>query len=249
MNKNGERVNKAQLKENEWCLMRYQSEKLDDPPMTFDQCLTADRRNKMEKAKDKTWSQEEKKCESPLPPFGYTGAATVNAVAMDAGLWMNYIIFGGPPVSDGSLATNAQNKDTARCQLEMLKRADKLENTVIKELNKAKKQALKEESVDSKEELEDELVRALSSNSKIKKSEEQLADKVDRKCKSLLAAPSMIFPGIPDTCGRPNPDLRQAEDCVIAAARCEACLTINAFDDLDLHCDAVDDRSNNGSCP
>jgi len=249
MNKNGERVNKAQLKENEWCLQRFQSEKL-GPQTTFDfdQCLTADVRDKVQKAKAKTRAQEEKKCESPLPAFGYTGAATVNDAAMNAGLWMNYILFGGPPVSDGILATNAQDsRDEARCQLEMLKRADKLENTVLKELNKAKRQALKEESVDSSDALRDELVRVFSSNRKIRKDEEMLADRVDKKCESL-AAPSTIFPGIPDSCGIPNPDWRQAEDCAIAAARCEACLKINAFDDLDLDCDAADDLSSNDSC-
>jgi hypothetical protein len=130
----------------------------------------------------------------------------------------------------------------------LLKRADKLENTVIKELNKAKRQALKDESVDSSDALEAELVRVLSSNKKIRKEEERLADRVDRKCDSLLAPPSTIFPGIPDTCGIANPNLKQVEDCAIAAARCEACLKINAFDDLDLDCDASDDLSRNGSC-
>ena len=51
------------------------------------------------------------------------------------------------PVLDADLVTKADNKDTARCQLEMLKRANKLENTVLKEVNKAKKRALKDEAV------------------------------------------------------------------------------------------------------
>jgi hypothetical protein len=43
--------------------------------------------------------------------------------------------------------------------------------------------------------------------------------------------------------------LRQVEVCVIAAARCEACLKINAFDDLDLDCDKADDQNaTNDSC-
>jgi hypothetical protein len=36
---------------------------------------------------------------------------------------------------------------------------------------------------------------------------------------------------------------------VIAAARCEACLKINAFDNLDLDCDQADDQTTNRSCP
>jgi hypothetical protein len=43
-------------------------------------------------------------------------------------------------------------------------------------------------------------------------------------------------------------ELRQVEVCVIAAARCEACLKINAFDDLQLDCDDADDGDINDSC-
>ena len=39
------------------------------------------------------------------------------------------------------------------------------------------------------------------------------------------------------------------EACAIAAARCEACLKINAFDDLNLDCDQADDQFANESCP
>ncbi len=44
-------------------------------------------------------------------------------------------------------------------------------------------------------------------------------------------------------------NLGDVEICVIAAARCEACSKINAFDDLNLDCDQADDRLANGSCP
>jgi hypothetical protein len=43
--------------------------------------------------------------------------------------------------------------------------------------------------------------------------------------------------------------LSEVEACVIAAARCEACLKINAFDDLNLDCGRADDQTANGSCP
>ncbi len=51
MNKNGEKVNKAQLKENEKCLKDYQKGKL---TTSFEACTTADRRGRVQKAKDKT---------------------------------------------------------------------------------------------------------------------------------------------------------------------------------------------------
>jgi len=68
---------------------------------------------------------------------------------------------------------------------------------------------------------------------------------VDRKCAALVAPLGTIFRG---SCGTGNPSLNQVEDCVIAAARCEACLKINAFDDLDLDCDQADNQLLDSSC-
>jgi hypothetical protein len=171
----------------------------------------------------------------------------VNTAAVNGALALLYKIFGSPPVQNADLVTKAANSDTAKCQLEMLNRADNLETTVLKEIVKAKKKALKGDTVDSSGALEDAMRVVLSSNSKIIKAEEKLVTNVDKKCDSLLAPPGVIFPGV---CGSGNPSLSEIEDCVIAAARCEACLKINAFDALNLDCDQADDQDGgNGSCP
>ena len=244
MNKNGEKVNRTQLKENEWCLNRFQRENLDQP--TFDACTTDDFRDRVTRAEERTVTREIRKCD-PLvvpPPYAYTDAATVNAAGVNHALWLLYQIFGGPPVDDADLFTKATNNDTANCQREMLRRANNLENTVLRAVNRAKRQALRDETVDSKAALEDKLRDVLSSNARIKRTEDKLVRRVDRMCNALLALPDTIFPGV---CA--NPDLSVVEDCVIAAARCEACLKINAFDALDLDCDQADDQDNtNGSC-
>jgi hypothetical protein len=244
MNKNGEKVNRAQLKENEWCLKHFQRENL-VPPMTFDGCTTADLRHRVQGAEDKTVMREDRKCD-PLdpPPFAYTDSATVNAAAMDGALALLYKIFGGPPLVDANLFTRDDNPDAAKCQAEMLKQAGKVENTVLKEVNKAKRQALKDETVDSKAALAARLQAILSSNDRINKAQDRLVKGVDRKCADVQAAPGTVFPG---ECA--DPDLSEVEACVIAAARCEACLKINAFDDLKLDCDQADDQMTNGSCP
>jgi hypothetical protein len=230
MNKNGEKVNKAQLRENERCLRDFQRGRLIAP--TFDACTTDDEKGRVQRAWDRTEDREIKKCVSPLPPFAYTGSETVNPAAVDGALRLLYEIFGGPAVIDDNLATRANDKETAKCQLEMLKRANKLENTVLKEINKAKKKALKDETVDSKATLEAKLQAVLSSNGRIDRAEDRLMKGVDKKCAAPQAAPDAIFPG-----GCTNPDLTVVEDCVIAVARREACLRINAFDALNLDCD------------
>jgi hypothetical protein len=53
----------------------------------------------------------------------------------------------------------------------------------------------------------------------------------------------VTFPG---ACA--DPDLGVVEECVITAARCQGRLKINAFDDLKLDCDDLDDGTANGSC-
>jgi hypothetical protein len=233
MNKNGEKVNKAQLKENERCLKLFQADKL-DPATTFDNCANDDEKGRVQRAKDRTRSREEKKCDSldEPPPFAYTSWETVNPAAENAARELIYKIFGGPPVLDSSLAKKADDRETARCQLEILKRADKLENTVVKELNKAKKKAIKKQSVDSSAALEAELQAVFLSNDKVTKAEDRLVQLVNRRCDEVPV--NSTFPG---ECGATASTLSQVEICVIAEARYQACLKINAFDALNLDCD------------
>jgi hypothetical protein len=241
MNKNGAKVNKAQLKDNEKCLKDYQKGKL---TTSFDVCITADRKDKVDQARDKTIVGETKKCATLLlpPPFAYTDATTVNQQAVVEALELTFGIFGFP-VQDTDLATKVDDKDTAKCQLGMLKGAGKLENTLLKEINKAKKEAIKLDSVNSASALETVLAAVFTANDKIAGAEVKFVKGVEKKC-AALQDPATTFPG---ACA--DPDLGVVEDCVIAAARCQACLKIEAFDALNLDCDDLDDGAVNGSCP
>ena len=248
MNKNAEKVNKAQLKETERCLKDFQRGKL-NPSMTFDACKIADLRGKVQRAKDKTFTREGKKCDPlvvPPPPFAYTDFATVNAIAVSGAWWLTHEIFGPPVFDDTDLATKAGDPEAAKCQLEVLKRAGKLENTVLKELIKAKKRALKDETVGSDSELAERLAAVFSANARIERARGALLSGVDRKCAALQVPPGEIFAG---NCGEGDPDLRGVEFCAIVTAHCAACAMPNAFDDLNLDCDQLDDQVANWSCP
>jgi hypothetical protein len=192
-------------------------------------------------------TREDKKCDTleVPPPFAYTDSSTVNSAAVEGALALIYAIFGDPPVLDDNLVTRDSDTQTAKCQLEMLKRADKLETAILKEVNRAKKKALKDETVDSAAALEAWLEEVLSSNDRINRTQDRLGKWVDRKCAVLQVPPATVFPGV---CGAGDPELREVEVCVIEAARCQACLKINAFDDLNLDCDQADDQIANGSC-
>jgi hypothetical protein len=250
MNRSGERINQAQLEEIEICLADFQTEKL-VAPMTFDDCMTADRKGRVRSAEKNAAAREGKRCE-PLdvhPPFVYLNSETVSAFAVEGALALTYKIFGGPPVLDASLVKRADNEETARCQLEMLVRANTLENTVVEEINNAKREALRYKAVDGDSTLETKS-RAVQStllwNEKINRAESMLVKEVDTKCSVSQAPPDTIFPG---GCAEGGASLNEVEDCVIAAARCQACLTINAVDDLKANCDQADDQTANGSCP
>jgi hypothetical protein len=214
--------------------------------MTFDDCLTADRKEKLWNAKRKTLEQEDKQCFSLIqrPPFAYNDSDTVNSAAVDGALALTYKIFGGPAVSDADLVKRADDKKTAKCQLTMLKRANRLENAALKEINKAKRLAIKEETTDSAAALEAKLQSVFGSSNKITRFKDRLVRQVDNACAVLQVPPATVFPG---TCGAGT--LSDVEFCVIGEALCQACLKINAFDNLSLDCDKADDQLSNGSCP
>jgi len=246
MNKNGEKVNRTQLKLNERCLMDFQKGKISGSPVAFEGCMRADIKNRVQRAMDRTVKREKAKCDSldELPLFGYSDAATVNTAAKDGAVAVANWVFGAP-VFDPDLFTK-DNKKEASCQLEMLRRAGKLEDAVVKAILKAKRMAIKEDSVASDVALEARLEVVFFSDVKmIERAEDRLVKQVDKKCSTLSVSPETLFPG---SCGEENPSLSEVEDCVIAAARCEACLKINAFDALNMDCDLADDHNENGSC-
>ncbi len=241
MNKDGQKVDLKQLKENESCIKGHQKGKLGT---SIEACLVGDSSQRVAKAEAKTLKDDAKLCVplNPAPSFGYAGAAAVNQAAVDGPIDLIHAIFGDPV--DGAVLTTAVNKDTAKCQNELLKRANKLEDAVLKELVKAKKSAIKEPAVNSAAALETALGAVLSSNKKITKSQDQLMSKVDKTCAPLQSLPSTVFPG---ACAAPT--LAEVEACTIAAARCVACLKMNAFDGLNLNCDQADNLAADMSCP
>jgi hypothetical protein len=242
MNENVAKVNWAQLKEHETCLKDFQKGKLGG--LTFELCTTEDRMDRVANAQARTETQEAKKCD-PLvvaPPFAYTDSATVNAAATDAAFALIDALFGNP-VQDADLGTEASGNGRARCQLEMFKQVNRLENTILKEVNKAKKTAIKDDATNTREALGARLQPVFSWNSWITKAQEKLVTGVEKRC-GALPDPGAAFPG---SCA--DLDLGFIEDCAIATARCQACLTMSTVDNLMLDCDGADDGdAGNASC-
>jgi hypothetical protein len=167
----------------------------------------------------------------------------VNDAALARPIDLMHALF-GDPIDDADLFTSELDKETARCQKEMLERVNQLEDTVAKELVKAKKKAIKEPVVGDAPALEAVLAEVFSINEKIPKKEEKLLNRIDDQCTGLTDFPDTIFPG---TCA--DASLAAVAECAIAAARCVACSKINAFDALALDCDWADNQAADGSCP
>jgi hypothetical protein len=243
MNRAGEKVNKAQLTQNEKCLSEFQRGKLET---AFEKCIVATDPfaldvGRLKKAQEKTEKQDRKSCLSlnPPPPFGYTGADTVNSAAVLGARALVEALF-DKPVDDADLFTKGQVKTSAACQLAMLKEGDRVEKTAVKEVTKAKKKALKKDGIAGAVELTAVVAQALTGNSKIQKREAKLKKKVDKKCGEL--SPPFITP-FPGHCGL-GATLGEVEDCVIREANCLACWKIKTFDALNLDCNGL----TGGSC-
>jgi len=246
MNKSGETVNKVRLAENERCMTDFQREKL-VTPMTFGSCSSADRRGRMQKAGERTQTREVRKCDGldEPPPFAYSHSATVNAAAVTGSSWLTQQIFGSPSMMDTGLATKASDPDAAKCQLEVLKRTNKLESTVLNELVKEKKRALKDETVDNGSALAERLAQVYGPNARIERARGALLYGAARRCAGVEIPLADIFAG---HCGDGDPNISAVAFCAIVAAHCAACETLNTFDDLNLDCDQLDDGIANGSC-
>jgi hypothetical protein len=240
LNRDGQVVERAQIKENESCVKLFQKGRLVG---TVEDCLTADSRGKVQQAKGRTVADDLRLCAwlDPPPPFGYTGAATVNDAAVAGAIDLIHVVFGNPV--DNALLTANEDRETAACQTAMLKQADRLEDTVLRELNNAKRRFIAQPAVDSAEALETALAWVFAANENIASRENQLYIQVDRSCAALQDPPSTVFPG---ACA--DADLGVVEDCVIDAARCVACSKMNAFDGLALDCDQLDNQALDGSC-
>jgi hypothetical protein len=198
----------------------------------------------VQRAEERTGAGEDEKCGllSERPPFGSTDAATVIAAAVDGAVALLHELL-GDPVPDASLHTTADDQAAAACQQVMVRRANKLYSAASREVIKFTRRALEDETVDGVGALEANLEDLLSSSSKIASTEQKLVKAVDRAC-GPVPDPDLIFPG-----GCADADLGNVETCAIAAARCQACLTVNTSSDLDLDCEQLDDGTVNGSCP
>lgn len=226
------------------------------PPQTADQCLVADAKQKVAKARGKTDATYLARCADNLPAFGIAAGASAATTANDAA-----VAYARAMLDDlfGNLLTPAiidcgADKIGCKCQQAVTKSYDKLAATAVKLFLRCKKNALKEgtqplpSGAMSSADLELCVTDAGTAGSiaedgkeKIAKAIAKLGRGIEKKCAAVDS--EAVFPGL---CrGLAGAALR---DCVARRVECRVCQTLNVVDDLAIDCDLLDDGASNGSC-
>lgn len=235
MNKDGAGVAAAQGKNNVTCVKNAGRGRESDPL----ECLTRDDKARVAKAQTRTVNHELSRCTVP-PSFGFTGAANVNQVAVDAELALIDDVFGpdfnGAVLALGTSATPPGDSARAACQRQVVRAYERVASAKVKAFAGCKKSRLKDGTISDATSLE--ACLGFDLGGRIFKAIQKLADTVARRCQGIdLAA---AFPG-----GCPPLDFAT---CVDQRVECRVCLMLNAMDAMNADCDLFDDGVPNGTC-
>ena len=206
-------------------------------------CLMA-ANSSVDKAEQKTFKQETRRCTDSAPDFGATDAVTVNGAAMQLEIDVIREVFGAD--LDAALVTSAVDKDTAKCQGAVVKSVNKCQKSKLKVFNRCKKTGLKKAVIRKSVDLEgcwgddprDVVARA--------------CDPVNGKLATRVLPKSCVSRGVDLSSAFPGCSTDDSEDlamCVDEIVECRVCVALNQADDLALDCELLDDGVENSSCP
>jgi hypothetical protein len=238
LNKDFQKVASTQGKEILTCIKDGSRGRLD--PQTIEECLTADNKRKVERARKKTEADGAKKCTKNPPDFGPTDPNTVNDAAVQKEIELIHAIFGQDLDSVIVDQKDPNRPFTSKCQQKVASKVKKCQDTKLKVFNECKKTALRDavEAADLEAcifvDLEGEIAKAC-------------VDKVSAQVRSHCVLKEvdlmLAFPGI----GLSDPN--GLVDALDQRVECLSCLALNAADRLDRDCDEADDGVIDGSCP
>lgn len=250
LNKDFWKAASAQGKENASCMRDAQTGKLG--ATTAQDCLTLDRKGKVDKAIVKAFVDDLNKCAVP-PSFGPLDGQTGAERAVEKELTTMESLFGAN--LDAALLPG---KDAQNCQFKTLKMINKCSDTRLKEFVLCKKSGIASGTITDAQSLQDQCLGVGAGQpdpkGKIAKSCDLMdevspgkfkLDKVRKmiaKCEDSAVPLDQAFPG----CG--TTDGSALHGCIDARLSCELCRFLNEADDLALDCDQFDDGALNGSC-
>src|SRR5262245_46399259 len=229
-------------------------------PSTIESCLTADRGGKVAQAAADSDEQFTKRCtgtskKDPAvpkrPPYGVTDAPTVPAAAREMALSIAHDVFG--PDLDAAVVAAASDRDAAKCQQSVAKRAGKCAAARLKVFNGCKGKGLKDAQAPF--DGADDLAACFDVDPK---------GKIAKQCDLLEAGAGGKVDGIRKAIGKKcaakgvglgatlpccaSAGLEQTHACIERAVKCRVCLAIDRADGLTRDCDLFDDGAANESC-
>ncbi len=261
MNKRGSLVVKEQGKTDYSCVRdagRGNVQSLGVPPQTqtAQACLTNDVRGKVAKRLADVSERETQRCLATpenRPSIGYTNAFTVGTAATAAARGVVADVFGAD--LDAAVVSEETDGDGAKCQQEVIKRANGVLDALWKEALGHKKDVLRGEDrlsgtpgapVATDAELAGELVAYVGADprGKIAKAKTILADKATQRCATATTPIAQLFPGACSTAADPA----ALATCIGQRVTGRFYASLAGFDDLAIDCDLTDDGVANLSC-
>jgi len=234
MNKAGTKLAAAVGKEISGCISLAGAGKLIGQDV--DQCMIADNNGKLTKASQKTIDTQTAKCQPPLPPYGFAGAATTNVAAASAEQGLAHAIFG--VFVDSSVLVD---KDGAGCQSAAAKAYEKLAAARGKAYVGCKRDGFKSGTITNADELAD--CTNDDVKGKVAGARTKLAETIASKCAAVSL--STAFPG----CAAEADSSLALSDCIGRTTECHMCVLFEQMDSIDADCDVLDDGLLNGTCP
>ena len=233
-------VARAQGKLGLTCLKQISRDQL--VGLSWGGCSDADAGGKVAKASARTQTGREKKCLDGALPTGLAALDTpadvdaANATALAAATGLGDDILAQP----ATIVRAAGDKDGARCQAEILKRATKLLDVSWKEAMRGIDDALAA-GAEPGPDVAAAAGSALTASAKRQKAELQLASKGAKKCEAVSAP--LVFRGV---CSAAS--AAEVAACAADRVRCRLCLALTDLHGLPFDCDAFDDAAANLSC-
>jgi cysteine-rich repeat protein len=241
LNKGLRKVSRAQAREFLGC-ERDESQG-DLGAMTIEECVAADRKEKVAKATSKVSEDGARNCDEVSPPFGANSASAVNTAARDSATALTRDLFGAD-LDAAVVPDESATQATARCQAAVAKSLARCADTHLKEFAKCKKSGLKNGSIITPggivaciaDDPDGRIATACAPN------DGKIRGELDSQCAGVDF--SSAFPG---RCAAGGSAAGVAQ-CLDEAARCRACRAAKNADGLLADCDTLDDGQANQSC-
>lgn len=244
--KSARKVSGAVLKDAAFCIKRAKVGAL-PMGMSAQDCLSADIKGKVGKARAKVAKAFDKSC-GTAPDFAFTDATTTGDAYVTDNLGTSTDSF--QTDLDATLTASDGVDPSGKCSSTLPTNLRKLEDALHKEMESCIKTGLKNGSITSVIGIETCFTTILAdTKGKIGKAVGTVQKLLTNKCPAGNL--DTIFPGLTGICGTylEGTDAAGIAACERLRLKCRLCRIFNDAYGLDQECDVYDDGSANGSCP